>query len=303
MTGDRYARFLPEKYRPNEQPVSTRWQWRDSDVHIVRAGDAHAPLKVLAVHGAGGHSGALWPFAALAATRGAEVLFPDMPLYGRTAVLDPGSVTYEDWIDMMCDLVLAERRRDPRPLVLFGASMGGMLAYEVAARTGEVADVVATCLLDPSDPQARSAAARFGFLGGPSPALLKLGARLSRRTRLPIRWLIDIDNMSADPELSALCASDPLGGGVSVPLGFLNSFFSFEHTQPQTYRGPRVTLVHPAEDRWTPPEISVRFLERIAADTTLVYLDGCGHFPIEEPGLSQLVSTMEDLARTHGWRS
>ncbi|MPY81187.1 MAG: alpha/beta fold hydrolase [Actinophytocola sp.] len=47
----------------------------------------------------------------------------------------------------------AERAADDRPLVLFGASMGGMLAYEAAARTRQA--VVATCLLDPRDPGAR----------------------------------------------------------------------------------------------------------------------------------------------------
>lgn len=298
---DRYASFLPAEYRTETQPTSTTWKWRDIEVHVARAGTGDEPVRVLAIHGAGGHSGALWPFAALAATRGADVLFPDMPLYGRTVVADPGRVRYQDWVDMLCDLVIAERQHDSRPLVLFGASMGGMLAYEVAARTGEVADVVATCLLDPSDPAARSAAARFSVLGGPAPMLLKIGASMLGRVRVPVRWLMDIDKMSLDPELSRTCATDPLGGGVSVPLGFLSSFMSFRHTLPEDYSGPKVTLVHPAEDRWTPPELSIRFLNRIAGEKTLVLLEGCGHFPIEEPGLSQLAATMEDIARNHGW--
>lgn len=301
MAPGRYASFLPEKYRTSTEPESTTWRWRDNAVHVARAGAGDSPFKVLAVHGAGGHSGALWPFAAFATTRGAEVLFPDMPLYGRTVVSDPGRVRYEDWVEMLCDLVVFERQRDSRPLVLFGASMGGMLSYEVAARTGQVDDVVATCLLDPSDPAARSAAARYSFVGRPAPTLLKLGATVFGRARVPVRWLMDIDNMSADPELSALCASDPLGGGVSLPLGFLSSFMSFEHSAPETYTGPNVTLAHPAEDRWTPTELSIRFLNRIAGPTSLVLLEGCGHFPIEEPGVSQLVSTMEDIARSHGW--
>lgn len=277
------------------------WQWRDMSVHLARAGTGDAPARVLAIHGAGGHSGALWPFAALAGSRGADVIFPDMPLYGRTVVPEPGRVRYRDWVEMLCDLVRSEREHDSRPLILFGASMGGMLAYEVAARTGEVADVVATCLLDPSDPAARSAAARFGVLGGPAPTLLKIGASVLGRARVPVRWLMDIDNMSANPALSALCASDPLGGGVSVPLGFLSSYMSFEHVRPEEYGGPKITLVHPAEDRWTPPEVSIRFLDRIRGPKTLVLLEGCGHFPIEEPGVTQLVATMEDIARHHGW--
>ncbi len=277
------------------------WRWRDTDVHVARAESVDAPVRVLAIHGACGHSGVLWPFAALAASRGADVLFPDMPLYGRTVVPDPRRVVYEDWVEMLCDFVVAERKHDSRPVVLFGASMGGMLAYEVAARTGEIADVVVTCLLDPSDQAARSAAARHGAVGGPAPQLLKIGASVLGGVRVPVKWLMDIDKMSANPALSKLCATDPLGGGVSVPLRFLSSFMSFEHARPEDYRGPTVTLVHPAADKWTPPELSIRFLNRIAGPTKLVLLEGCGHFPIEEPGVSQLVTMMEEIARSHGW--
>nr|WP_306294122.1 hypothetical protein [Rhodococcus sp. 1163] len=109
MTSDAYARFLPAGYQTFLQPVSTTWQWRDTSVHIARARNSDAAVKVLAIHGAGGHSGALWPFAAFAATRGADVLFPDMPLYGRTVVANGGAVRYEDWVEMLCDLVVAER--------------------------------------------------------------------------------------------------------------------------------------------------------------------------------------------------
>lgn len=51
-------------------------------------------------------------------------------------------------------------------------------------------------------------------------------------------------------------------------------------------------LAHPAEDRWTPPQVSVRFLNRISGAISLVMLDGCGHFPVEEPGLSRLTDAL-----------
>lgn len=47
-------------------------------------------------------------------------------------------------------------------------------------------------------------------------------------------------------------------------------------------------MVAPTADTWTPPELSILFLQRIFAPTTLVTLENCGHYPIEEPGLSQL---------------
>lgn len=260
-------------------------------VHIARAGSPAAAVRVLALHGAGGHAGLMWPFAALAAAEGVEVMVPDLPLYGDTLVADPGRVRYRDWVDLLADLVVAQTVSDPRPLIVFGASLGGLLAYETAARTGAVAHVVATCLLDPADPRALRAASRFPV---PAAALRVVGALLGR-VRVPARLLADIGKMSRDPALSRLCAFDPRGGGTPLPIGFLADFFAFEHARPETFHAAPVTLVHPAADAWTPPELSVRFLDRIAAPTELVLLENCGHFPIEEPGITQLADTLRSV--------
>nr|WP_314144051.1 alpha/beta hydrolase [uncultured Rhodococcus sp.] len=297
MDVDRYARFLPEQYRPvaGEKPESTYWMWGEQRVHIARAARPESRVRVMALHGAGGYSGLLWPYAAIAAREGFEVMCPDLPLYGDTVVSDPASVRYRDWIDLLCELVAAERSRDGRPLVLLGASMGGMLAYEVAHRTRLVDRVIATCLLDPADPSARRAAARFDLLGGPAPQLLRMLAAVAGGVRIPVRWMADMANMSLNAELSGVCARDPRGGGVRVPIGFLASFFGYPHTRPENYDGPPVLLTHPADDRWTPPDVSIRFLERIRTDTEIVMLDGCGHLPVEEPGLTQLADAMRSV--------
>lgn len=45
------------------------------------------------------------------------------------------TVTYADWVDLGCEVVKAEAAKAPgRPIVLYGLSAGGMLAYHVAAR-------------------------------------------------------------------------------------------------------------------------------------------------------------------------
>ncbi|WP_280264686.1 alpha/beta hydrolase [Nocardia wallacei] len=292
-----YAEFLPAEYRaaPLPEPTSSRWEWHGHRVHLLRAVDPDAPVRMLVVHGAGGHAAMLWPLAGRAAGAGVEVMVVDLPLYGDTAVSDPAAVRYDDWVELLCDLVRAETTADRRPLVLFGASMGGMLAYEAAARTRAVAHVVATCLLDPRDPRARRAAARWSVTGRFAPQLLALADPVLGRMRVPIRWLVDMGSMSANAELSRLCARDAKGGGTSVPLGFIADFFRYEHTLPQEFDCAPVTLVHPAADRWTPPELSTRFLDRITGPARLVLLDGCGHFPVEEPGVSQLASALRSV--------
>ncbi len=287
-----YAEFLPARYVENlAPPTSTWWPWRGNRVHIARAPAPEADVRMMLIHGGGGYSGALWPVATVAAG-GVDVLAPDLPLYGDTVAAQPSRVRYQDWVALLTDLVRAERAADPRPLILFGASMGGMLAYEVAARTGQVAAVVATCLLDVSDPAARAAATRYPFLGRPAPAVLRALDPALGRLRVPIRWLADMTQMSTDPALSRLCAADPRGGGASVPLGFVSSWMSFRHTASEDFTAAPVTLVAPTADTWTPPELSIRFLQRVSAPTTLVTLENCGHYPIEEPGLDQLRTAM-----------
>lgn len=295
----RYASFLPCEYRQSLiDPTRTWWSWRGRRVHVARAVNRDARVRVLAIHGAGGYSGLLWPLASLAAREGLDVMAVDLPLYGDTVEPDPKSVRYEDWIDLLCEFVRAETESDDRPLVLFGASMGGMLAYEIAARTGVVAHIVATCLLDPRDPAARSAATRWSGTTTLAPALVRALDPLLGRFRIPIRWLADMNNMSLDPALSRVCATDPKGGGTRVPLGFLSSFLGFRHTPPEVFDTTPVTLVHPAADRWTPPELSIQFLDRIAGKTDLVLLENCGHFPIEEPGLTQLATAVRSVLAT-----
>jgi alpha-beta hydrolase superfamily lysophospholipase len=132
----------------------------------------------------------------------------------------------------------------------------------------------------------------MGVYGAP---LMRRTERLVGRIRVPIRWVADVANMSSNRELATLCATDPRGGGVRVPLGFLSSYFSFEHTAPEAFRTTPVLLTHPADDRWTPPELSLQFLRRINAPTEFVMLDGCGHFPVEEPGLTQFHDAVATL--------
>lgn len=292
-----YARFLPSRYRAEviAAPRSEWWAWRGHRVHVARAGGAGDPVRVLALHGAGGHAGLVWPLLGIGVAEGVSVAALDLPLYGDTVVDNPGGVRYRDWVDLVCAFVVAETEADDRPLVLFGASLGGMLAYEVAARTGRVAHVVATCLADPADPAVRRAMARWSVTGAVPLPILAATAAVFGRVRVPVRWLADLANMSLDPAVSRHCATDPRGGGVRVPLGFLVDLLRFEHTAPERFTTTPVTLVHPAEDRWTPPEPSLRFLDRVSAPTRAVLLEGCGHFPLEEPGVTQLAETLREL--------
>jgi alpha-beta hydrolase superfamily lysophospholipase len=295
---EKYVAFLPAQMRPDPGllPESSWWDWRDCQVHIERVLRPESPFRMLFLHGAGTHAAAMWPVAGAAASRGIEVLTPDLPGYGHTRTPKPGLVRYEDWVSCAVDLALAERAADPRPLVLFGASMGGMLAYEVAARSGVISAVAVTCLMDPRDRAIRAAAARYGWMGLLGPFALTAAAPVTDRLRLPIRFLGDVRKIGNDPELVRLCAGDRFGGGNRVPLGFLRSWMtSAPSVEPEDFTACPILLAHPAADRWIAPELSLRFFDRIAGEKQLLMLENAGHYPIETPGVQQLGDALEQL--------
>lgn len=132
----------------------------------------------------------------------------------------------------------------------------------------------------------------LGILGGPLSALTRGQLAASM---IPMKWVANLSKMSRSPGLSRLCATDPLGGGARVPLGFLASYMRYRHAPPESLTTP-VTLVHPSLYAWTPVELSMRVFRRIASPGKVVMLRECGHFPVEEPGITDLVAAIVELA-------
>ena len=58
--------------------------------------------------------------------------------------------------------------------------------------------------------------------------------------------------------------------------------------EPENFNVCPVLLVHPMEDRWTQVESSQVLFDKLKTEKSIVILEGCGHFPVEEPGFSQL---------------
>ena len=57
----------------------------------------------------------------------------------------------------------------------------------------------------------------------------------------------------------------------------------------------------PAEDRWTPLHLSEPFLLRLSpiVPVNTVMLDRAGHYPLEQPGLSQMVDAIDAFYLRH----
>lgn len=166
-----------------------------------------------------------------------------------------------------------------------------------AARTDLVRGVIATCLLEPRDPQVRRVVARHPVLSHAIPALLAAADRFGR-ARVPVRFLANVRAIANDPGLAEACLRNPVGGGNSVPISFMISWLRSERpVPPEDFRTPAL-LTHPGDDRWTLAHLSRSFLQRVAAPTTYVKLANCGHFPIEEPDISTMNTSAISFIRS-----
>ena len=290
------------RYEPfvRRVPAGTRvrsatWRHRRWDVHVEAIGDDDAPVRALLIHGAGGNAAAMRPFAAHIATARMQVLIADMPGYGRTAPARDPDVTYGDWQELLVDLTA---RIADRPLIVIGASMGGMLAYDTGAVSPHVDAVVATCLLDLSDVAVLCRVSRWPLLASAVPASLALARGPLASTFLPLTAIAPMELIANDPGLTEAVAADPRGGAGAMPLGWFRTLVAGGPViAPERYSGPPVTLVHPAEDRWTPAEVSLAFHSRLPGDAHAAHLlEGSGHFPVEEPGFSRLLEVLAETA-------
>ena len=287
----RYEPHLPEELHLSSgaEPAEEWWPWREMEVHIDRLARPEAPAKVLLLHGGGGNGRLLSFYGAALWRAGYEALSPDLPGFGITRVPRKRVLDYRTWLDCVSGLVEAETESDPRPLVLLGASMGGMLAYESAARTRRVAGVAATCLLDPTQPEVRQAVARNRFLGGPGMTAMSALRPLTDPLPVPMRLVSRTSGLANDPELLRVCRADRLAAGNWMPARFLRTFMEHEpQPSPEAFDACPLLLVHPGEDRWTDISLSLRVFDRLTVKKRLVVLEGCGHLPAERPGVDQL---------------
>lgn len=295
----RYQGFFPEAMRctPESTPTEEWWAWKGLDVHIDRLAVPEASLKVIVLHGAGAYGRVMAPAAVIARKHGYETVCPDLPGYGLTAV-PRGRFVYPLWVDCIADLVDAEIARDGRPVVLFGVSLGGLLAYQAAARSRRVAALIATTLADPREPAVRQGFARTQLLGSAGLWLLDKLQPLTDGLPLPMRYVSKMDRISNIRELARLCETDPLGGGNWVPARFLRTLMSTApDIEPEDFRVCPVLLTHPGVDRMTEISLSRRFFDRLAAPKRMVVLEGASHMPTEHPGVDQLEAAVLELVR------
>lgn len=295
----KYLPFLPEEMRFTDdvQPEEEWWQWRGNDIHVDRLRSPKSKCKFIFLHGGGGNGRLMGTIAACFYKLGYEYLAPDLPGFGLTLADKASRTNYAAWVDLASDLVDREYREDGRPVIVFGGSIGGMLAYHVGCRNENVRGIIATCLVDSRTAAGRDALARNKLWSRAGYVTTTLFPFIIRIINIRVHTISKLMAMTNDPDFSRLFVDDPLVGRARMNLGFYKSMTAYTPAvEPELFTRCPLLLVHPELDRWTPFELSKSFFDRLAGEKTCVLLEGAGHYPYEKPGLDQMIEAVTKFA-------
>lgn len=286
--------YLPKKYHftDNYHPTEEWWNWEGHEVHLDCFRNKNAPVKVILLHGVGTNGRQMSMILGGPLSKdGFETIAIDMPTYGVTKVKKGSVVKYDDWVDLACDYIDYEQKRDDRPIVLYGLSAGGMETYHVAAKNKKVKGIIGMTFLDQKNQQVRDETAKNLVMS---------------RVGIPVAGVacnIGLENfkmkMSAASKMSALCNNekvmeifnrDKTSAANKASMRFLDSYGNYKPAmEPEDFDVCPILLTQPEQDRWTPLHLSTPFLNKIKkVDVKIVMLENGGHYPVEQPALDQM---------------
>lgn len=299
-----YQRFFPEELRINNHclPVEEWLDWNDYHKHLDRMPYPESKIKVLFIHGAGGNGRLLAPYARMLQLHGYEVVSPDLPPYGLSNAKEIKTLEYKDWIEIITELIEQEIERDSKPIVLLGASIGGMLAYHTASMSKHVKGLIVTTFVDTSNPTVRDQIAPNKVMSRVGKFTLNTFPSLLDSFQIPVSMVSRMNLITNNSELTKLIINDPLAAGTKIPLRFLRTFLNIKPmVEPEDFNVCPILLVHTEVDPMTPFNISDSFYKRLKCIKTYVSLEGAGHFPIEQPGLeimkTSVLSFIKEIER------
>ncbi|MEI7770355.1 MAG: alpha/beta hydrolase [Chloroflexales bacterium] len=286
--------FLPAAMRLGDElmPTEEYWRWQGHEIHLDRFAQPSSPVTVILLHGVGTNGRQLSLIAgAPLFRRGLATVALDLPTYGQTRVRRGARVVYDDWVHLVCAFIAAERARTGRPVVLYGLSAGGMLAYHAAAVSGQVAGIVGMTFLDQREQLVRDVTARNLLMS-------RVGGWFAARAscsplggmKLPMRLTSKMHTLVNNPAALRVMLADRTSAGNWATLRFLDSYLRYQPAvEPDAFTVCPILLTQPDADRWTPLGLSELMLRRVRqVPVTRVMLTGAGHYPLEEPGLTQM---------------
>lgn len=286
-----YQRFFPKELRINENnlPIEEWWDWNNYHIHLDRMPAPDSKIKVILIHGAGGNGRLLAPYARMLQVHGYDVVAPDLPPYGLSYTKSLKSMDYSDWIKVITEFIEQEFNRDGKPIVLLGASIGGMLAYHVVSLSKQVKGLIVTTFVDTSNPKVRDQIAPNKVISRLGKFMLDSFPFVLDSFRISVTKVSRMKLITNNFDLTQLIMNDPRAAGTKISLRFLRTFLNMKSLiEPEHFDICPILLIHPELDPMTPYSLSESFYKRLQSKKSCVILEGAGHFPIEQPGLEQM---------------
>ncbi len=293
--------FLPKEFQLDRvhEPSEEMWQWRGHQVHLDCFRNPRSEVKVILFHGVGTNGRQMSTIlGAPLFRRGFETIAIDMPEYGMTRVATGELVTYDDWVQAGSDLIDAELEKDERPIVLYGLSAGGMLAWHIAALNKKVKGIVGMTFLDQREQQVRDETALNFLMSRIGVPLTHLAAKTPLATlRMPMSLASKMTALVNNKAALKACLRDKTSAGKWVTMKFLSSLTTYKPVvEPEAFDICPILLTQPAKDSWTPLHLSEIFLKHVnRVPTKVVMLENAGHYPLEQPGLTQMCDAVVDF--------
>lgn len=284
---------MPEIYRIHQDnaPQEFYWPWKDNQIHVDYYPRPNAPAKVILLHGVGtnGRQMSLVLGHPLAEA-GYETMSLDLLGYGLSKYPSKGKIRYDDWVQLVSDFVDAEAKKDNRPIFLYGLSAGGMLSLHVAMQNKNIKGVIGMTFLDQQRLDVKKETMRFSPLSPITLPSMKISAMTPfGNIRLPMSLVSKMYALTNDPDALKIMLSDNTSAGNSMSIKFLNSYMNYKPKYDlSNFTQCPVLLTQPAEDHWTPLELSKPLMNRLSVPHQVVMLPKGGHFPVEAEALEQL---------------
>lgn len=298
--------YFPEEFRiiKGHEPQEEFWDWTDYHVHL----DRYIPennsrnIKLILVHGGGGNGRLLSPIGVAMRSKGFECVAADMPGFGLTTIGKPNS--YATWIELVNALINKEVARDGKKVMLIGISLGGMLSYHAACRNKNVVGLMVSSLADTTKKEVQIQLSKNKLLGTLAYKSLRNLKAITDNIKIPIKATTKMWAMANDQSFVSLLKKDKVGSGSWVYLKFLRTLFEAKaEVEPEQFNQCPLLFFQPEKDFIIPWEISQPFYDRLACEKTVVFLDNCGHIPLEQPGIEQLreaaVNFINDIDSRH----
>lgn len=247
---------------------------------------AEPQAVILLVHGLAEHSGRYDEFANFLADAGIATYAPDLPGHGKSDGERGYVRRFREFTDALGDMLAIVRRAHPDiPVVLFGHSMGGLIAADFLLQHQD--EFVAAVLTGAAIKAPKQPSKTALFVNKLISAIMpRFGA-----------MQLDASAISRDPQVVSDYDSDPLVYRGKVSARLVNELFATMNsvvTDAAMLQLP-LLIMHASADLLTAVDGSKLLHRKISSgDKKLVIYEGLYHEILNEP---ERMTVMEDILR------